>query len=204
MKKKTLIALGFGLFFAFHVFSQVPKVCEKPNTYVIDSEKPSVYLEFEQFGNADGWGNAKLAEISQKPKIEKGSDIWLRLYNNSCWEITFSTLSMYLSRIPDPANPGKFKPAFGMVEDGNAANVVYVAAEQNGTVVPWGGDVSSMSRLASGASLVFPVYRQHLEKNRSIYVPFNYGWEKDKWSNNWAPEHHSFFWGYRMEEIRKK
>jgi len=38
-----------------------------------------IVMDFvEQFGKADGWGNAKLGEVSQKPKIEKGHDVWLR------------------------------------------------------------------------------------------------------------------------------
>jgi len=185
------------------MFAQRPAVCEQPNTYVIDKLKPSVYLEFEQFGKADGWGSAKLGEVSQKPRIQKGKDVWLRLYNNSCWDIKFRTLSGYTHLVADPANPGGRKLAFD-IPDGSGANIVYRAEEQDGKTVPWGGDSFSSSYLPSGRSLVFPVYREHLEKDRSIYVSFHYGWEEDKFSNNLAPDHHSFFWGYRLEEVKNK
>jgi hypothetical protein len=202
MRSLLILFALIGFPFA-NVAAQRPVVCDQPNTFVINKEKPSVYIEFEQFGKADDWGNAKLGEVSQKPKIEKGKDIWLRLYNNSCWDISFKTLSGYMYVEPDPANPGKIKFVFD-IRDGAAANVVYTSEEQDGKVVPWGGDSFSRSHLLSGRSLVFPVYREHLEKGRSIYVDFNYGWEENKFSNNLAPDHHAFFWGYRLEEVKGK
>jgi hypothetical protein len=177
--------------------------CVEDTGYALDPKKPTVYLEFEQFGKAGDWGSYKLGEPMKRPEIKKGEDVWLRLYNNSCWDLTFRSLSTYLQLLDDPANPGKKKLSFDLA-DGIAVNVAYVSEEQDRKVVPWGGDNFSISRLPSGRSIVFPVYKEHLEKNRSIYVPYNYSWEKDSWSNNLPPEHHSFFWGYRMEEIKKK
>ncbi len=184
--------------------AQTPKPCDLANGYLIDKEKPSIYIEFAQFGKADDWKQSRLGEISQKPVIKKGNDVWLRLYNNSCWEIRLTTLSMYVTKIADPANPGKFKMVFGQIQDGNVANVVYTSEEQDGKFVPWAGDSFSTSSIASGHSLLFPVYREHLEKSRSIYVKFHYGWEIKDFSNNLAPDHHAFFWGYRLEEEKKK
>jgi hypothetical protein len=183
--------------------AQLPKTCEQPTTYLIDQEKPSVYLEFEQFGKADDWAQSRLGEISEKPKIEKGKDVWLRLYNNSCWDLKIPTFSMYMSKVPDSANPGKFKIAFA-IQDGAAANVFYNVEEQDRKGVPWGGDSYSISVLRPGNSIVFPVFREHLEKSRSIYVNFNYGWEMKQFSNNLTPLHRSFFWSYRLEEVKDK
>ena len=179
------------------------KTCDASTGYVLNTEKPSVYIEFEQFGKADDWQSSRLGEVSNKPEIRSGNDVWLRFYNNSCWDIQFKTLSGYVHTVPDTANPGKIKLAFDIL-DGAAANVAYTSEEQDGKIVPWGGDSFSSSYLPSGRSLVFPVYKTHLEKSRSIYVAFNYGWEKDRFSNNLAPDHHSFFWGYRLEEEKKK
>ncbi len=185
-----------------NMFAQV-KTCDQSTDYVIDKEKPSVYIEFEQFGKADDWQRARLGGVSKKPEIKKGNDVWLRLYNNSCWDIKFNTLSGSIHFEPDPANPDKKKLAFDIL-DGAAVSVVYTSEEQDRKVVPWGGDSFSQSFLPSGRSLVFPVYKMHLEKSRSIYVAFNYGWEKKIFSNNLAPDHHSFFWGYRLEEEKKR
>jgi hypothetical protein len=186
------------------VLGQVNKVCEQPNSILIDKEKPSVYLEFEQFGKADDWKQSKLGEVSEKPKIEKGKDIWLRLHNNSCWELKIPTHSMYMSKVPDATDSSKSKIVFGRIADGNAANVFYNVEEQDRRGVPWGGHGFSESYLPSGFSLIFPVYREHLENDRSIYVNFNYGWETKRFSSNLAPLHRAFFWGYRLEEVKEK
>lgn len=184
--------------------SQVPKPCEQPNTYLIDKEKPSVYIEFEQFGKGTDWTQSRLGEVSEKIKIEKGKDVWLRLYNNSCWDLKIPTFSMYMAKATDPANPGKFKFEFGQIQDGAVANIFYSVEEQDRKQVVWGGDMSSRSYLHPGYSVLFPVFREHLEKNRSIYMDFNYGWETKDYSNNLAPEHHAFFLGYRLEEVKSK
>jgi hypothetical protein len=149
---------------ALNAFTQT-KPCEQSTGYVIDKDKPSVYIDFEQFGKADDWQSSRLGEVSNKPKIMKGNDVWLRLYNNSCWDIQFKTLTGYIHFEPDAANPGKVKLAFDIL-DGAVANVAYTSEEQDGKVVPWGGDSFSLSYLPSGRSLVFPVYKTHLEKNR--------------------------------------
>jgi hypothetical protein len=198
--------ISFGLFLwillALNIFAQMNH-CDQAAGYVLDKEKPSVYIEFEQFGKADDWQNSKLAEKSKKPEIKKGDDVWLRLYNNSCWDIQFRTLSAYMRLVPDPSNPGKVNLASDIL-DGTAANVSYVSKERDGKFVPWGGDSFSMSYLPSGRSLVFPVYRTHLVKGRSVYMEFTYGWETKQFSNNLAPEHRAFFWGYRLEQEREK
>ncbi|MGQ0542630.1 MAG: hypothetical protein ACT4O9_12375 [Blastocatellia bacterium] len=113
------------------------------------------------------------------------------------------TFSMYVSKVPDPANPGKFKIGFAM-QDGAAANVFYNVEEQDRKGVLWGGDSYSISVLRPGNSIVFPVFHEHLEKGRSVYVNFNYGWETKQHSNNLDPLHRSFFWGYRLEEVNSK
>ncbi|MGQ0542629.1 MAG: hypothetical protein ACT4O9_12370 [Blastocatellia bacterium] len=73
---KYLIFIGLlNIGCALSAHGQLPKTCEQPNTYLIDKEKPSVYLEFEQFGKASDWTQSRLGENSEKPKIEKGKDI---------------------------------------------------------------------------------------------------------------------------------
>ena len=76
------------IFFAAGCFAQAEK-CGESTGYVFGRTKPSVFVEFEQFGKADDWGSYHLGEPMKKPDIKKGDDIWLRLYNNSCWDIKF-------------------------------------------------------------------------------------------------------------------
>lgn len=204
MVRRLAVGVFLSVVLSSFVFGQTSKACEQPNAILIDKEKPSVYLEFEQFGKAEDWKASKLGEASEKPKIEKGNDIWLRLHNNSCWELKIPTFSMYMSKVSDPTNVGKTKIAFGRIADGTAANVFYKVEENDRKQVVWGGHSYSESYLPSGFSIVFPVHREHLEKDRSIYVSFNYGWETKRFSSNLDPLHRAFFWGYRLEEVKKK
>ena len=130
---------------------------------------PSIYLTFEQFGKATDWKQAKLGEWSDKSAIQRGDDVWLRLHNNGCWEVKFRTDSLYISKA---TVDGKFKPIFGVLEDGAIANVQYSVEEQNRKQVPYGSDNGSISSLPSGKSILFGVFKKHLSKSRSIYVGF--------------------------------
>jgi len=127
--------------------------------------------------------------------------IWLRLHNNSCWEISFTTDSLYVSKT---VVDGKFKAMFGILEDGALANIQYQIEEQDRKQLTYGAHGGSISSLSSGRSVLFGVLREHLENDRSVYVPFQYGWEKKKFSSNLEPLHRSFFWGYRLEEVKEK
>lgn len=185
------------IFASLSVFSQENSVCNETANYLIDKEMPSVYLTFEQFGRATDWKQAKPGEWSDKSAIQKGDDIWLRLHNNSCWDIRFRTDSLYIKKT---TVDGKFKPIFGVLEDGAIANVQYSVEEQNRQEVSYRSHGGNFSNLPSGKSILFGVFKEHLAKSRSIYVDFTYGWEVKDFSNNLAPLHRAFFWGYRLED----
>jgi hypothetical protein len=174
------------------------KNCGETSGFVIDQEKPSVYITFERFGKANDWKEARLGEWSDKSAIKKGNDVWLRLNNNSCWDITFNTDSLYINKA---VVDGKPKMIFGVLEDGAIANIQYKIEEQDRKQVTYGAHGGNVSSLPAGRSVLFGVLREHLENDRSIYVPFQYGWEKKKFSSNLEPMHRSFFWGYRLEEV---
>jgi hypothetical protein len=199
--KAVLTTIVFIFVFNFAVFPRQKVVCNETTNFLIDKQMPSVYLTFERFGKTVSWTQSKIGEWSDKSKIEKGDDIWLRLHNNSCWDIKFKTDSLYLSKT---SVDGKFKLIYGILEDGALANVQYSVEEQNRKQVPYGSDMSNLSSLPSGKSVLFGVVKEHLSKNRSIYVDFNYSWEVKDFSNNLAPLHRAFFWGYRLEEEREK
>lgn len=199
--KRIIVIFSILIFASLKIFSQQKPICDETTNYLIDKEMPSVYLTFEQFGKATDWKKARLGEWSDKSAIQKGNDIWLSLHNNSCWEIKFRTDSLYLSKVKVD---GKDKVVFGVLEDGAIANVQYTVEEQDRKVVPYGGDNANISTLPSGKSILFGVFKEHLDKSRSIYVDFNYGWEAKMFSNNLAPEHRALFWSYRLEEEKEK
>lgn len=198
--KRFIVIFSILIFTSLCVFSQQKLVCDETTNYLINKEMPGVYLTFEQFGKATDWKQAKLGEWSDKSAIQKGDDVWLRLHNNSCWEIKFRTDSLYVSKT---TVDGKFKPIFGVLEDGAIANVQYNIEEQNRKEVIYGSHTGSISGLPSGKSILFGVFKEHLSKSRSIYVDFNYGWEVKDFSNNLAPLHCASFWGYRLEEEKE-
>jgi hypothetical protein len=189
------------IFTTLSVFSQQKTACDATTNFLVDKEKPGVFLTFEQFGKATDWTQSKLGEWSNKSAIQKGDDVWLRLHNNSCWDIKFRTDSLYISKT---TVDGKFKAIFGILEDGAIANIQYNVEEQNRKQVPYGSDMANISSLPSGKSVLFGVFKGHLSRSRSIYVDFNYGWEEKSFSNNLEPMHRSFFWGYRLEEEKEK
>jgi hypothetical protein len=199
--KSFLVIIVFVFVFSVEAFPQQKAICDETTNYLIDKQMPSVYLTFERFGKAANWSQSKIGEWSDKSKIEKGDDIWLRLHNNSCWDVKFKTDSLYISKT---TIDGKFKLIYGILEDGALANIQYSIEEQNRKQVPYGSDTASLSSLPSGKSVVFGVFKEHLSKSRSIYVDFNYGWEAKDFSNNLAPLHRAFFWSYRLEEEREK
>ncbi len=83
-------------------------------------------------------------------------------------------------------------------------NARYQAVENDGKVVQYGGDSYSLSWLPPGRPVIFSVSCEHLSKDRSIYVYFNYEWESgQEYSNNLSPEHRSMYWGYRLREDAK-
>jgi hypothetical protein len=198
---KFFAVVSFVMFVSLNISAQQKLVCDESTNFLLDKEMPSVYLTFERFGKAGSWTQSKIGEWSDKSKIEKGDDIWLRLHNNSCWEIKFRTDSLYISKT---TVDGKFKVSFGVLEDGAIANIQYSVEEQNRKQVSYGSDMANTSLLQSGKSVLFGVFKDHLSKSRSIYVDFSYGWEVKDFSNNLAPEHRTFFWGYRLEEKREK
>ena len=93
--KRFVLIFSILICASLSIFSQQKPICDETTNYLIDKEMPSVYLTFEQFGKATDWKQAKLGEWSDKSAIQKGNDIWLRLHNNSCWEIKFRTDSLY-------------------------------------------------------------------------------------------------------------
>jgi hypothetical protein len=170
----------------------------------LSKDQPAIYITFERRGKAVNPMDSRLAETGETSKSqEKGDDIWLRLHNNSRWAILFSTRSLYVGNKISPYRLSDGKSVLGL-SDGMEVNAVYQVVENDGRVVPFGGDMHSLSWLPPGRSILFSVNREHLSKGRSIYIYFNYEWEREEqFSYNLSPEHRSMYWGYRLREDAK-
>ncbi len=174
---KLIGLLVLALFGVLNLYGQQQPVCDVGSEYLIDSRWPSVFLEFERFGK---W--KPTVGSDGEPTIEKGSEVWLRLRNNSCWKIKFE----------------------GWL-DGDGTTLVgktfYTAVEGNGKYIPQNyGDTSVVSTLPPGSSLLFPVRKIHLRDGHSIYVKFEYGWEGLSVLN---PEHRAYF-RRNLEDLQTK
>lgn len=175
--KNAFWLLATVLVVATNLFSQTPSGCGDAGKNVIDSNYPSVFLQFERFGS---W-KPNLGE-SGEPAIAKGSEVWLRLRNNSCAKIKFEGWS-----------DGRGTVLIGQT--------YYVAIEENGKYIPQNyGDARVSTSLLPGSSFLFPVRKEHLRNLRSIFVEFEYGWEGLDVRN---PIHRAYF-RRSVEELESK
>jgi hypothetical protein len=170
----------------------------------LSKDHPAIYITFERRGKAINPMESRLAETGETSKsTEKGDDYWLRLHNNSRWAILIPTWSLYIGKKVSPYRLSNGKSILGL-SDGMEVNTMYEVAENDGRVLPYGGDSHSQSWLPPGYSVIFSVSREHLSNGRSIYVYFNYEWESEQvYSNNLAPEHRIMYWGYRLGKDAK-
>jgi hypothetical protein len=197
---------------ALIILCSLPLVCLSQQANVpapdddirLSKDHPAIYITFERRGRAINPMDSRLAETGETSKSqEKGEDFWLRLHNNSRWAILFPTWSFYLGKMVSPYRLSIGKSILGL-SDGMEVNAKYHVEEDDGKLVPYGGDTYSQSWLPPGRSIIFSVSREHLSKGRSIYVYFNYEWESGQvYSNNLAPEHRVMYWSYRLEEDAK-
>lgn len=165
----------------------------------VSKNRPSVFLTFERFGKAINPMEARLAEKGGTSKSkEKGEDIWLRLHNNTRVLIEIPTWSLYLTRYQRPDG----STAFGL-SDGMEVSALYGVLESDGRHVLYGGDSFSNSLLPPGRSVIFSVSRDHLSKNRSIFVWFRYEWEWESrlgYAEGKEPSHRAEFYSYQLPE----
>lgn len=151
----------------------------------IEKDKPTVYITFEKFGKR-----------SPLETGESDDGIWLRLHNNTPWKILFPAFSvpkelgelgMYyeLEELPQGDTSGSgpdFKPATGKMEK---------ASPPRGYSRPHS---YSVRELASGASVLFSVPREHLAQKLSLRIQFIYGWEDlDDVFAGRSPQHFVYF-----------
>lgn len=144
--------IGFGI--VNNSFGQM-KDCKD---ILIEKKKPSVYVNFVKFG-----------ERTFRYSKDSKEGVWLRLNNNSKWDLLVSTIGT------DKKN-GDFELFYkvGAFKDWFKAN-----PNKN---VPTGlefGHIASEFNLKSGKSIVFSVPREHLYQNLYIVVKFDYDWENN-------------------------
>jgi len=148
---------------------------------LLDARQPSVYIEFEHVEEPSG-GNDETA-------------VWLRLYNNTTWAISFRTESLYIGDKVRPLTLMNGKGALA-IRPGTTVSPCYVVEEAPGDSSSTAGGivignepyrrllqagntctVGSTSWIPSGGFVRMLIPSEHLAVGRRISTSFEYEWE---------------------------
>ena len=194
------LATSFGL-------AQATPQCGIENDVRIVKDKPTVYITFERFGKALNPNEQKMLQGDQRKKVpENGSDVWLRIHNNTCWSITFYQYGLYL---PKPRPGETFKDVLlkraGILEDGVETALYYSVMKGNAQIGYTGIDSVDSVSLPPGLTVLFSVDRKHLSAKQSVRVRFNFTWEYKHGNEargyvNNEPYHYIEFSDYDLKE----
>jgi hypothetical protein len=180
--------------------------CDASKDARIDKNNPGVYLTFERLGKAVNPLDTRLMEPSDASNSkQKGSDVWLRLHNNTCWPIQLLTFSMYLPKKRPDERPADWIKRARYLENNTEISIAYDVQEKDGRRHFSPFDSFSVSRIPSGASVIFSVAREDLSKERSIFVDFNYEWEEDERGSTRTnePQHRVEYRSYDLQRDLK-
>ncbi len=152
------------------------------NPILLDERHPSVYLQFEG---------------ERKPEHPRdGNDgLRLRIHNNTRGAICIRTQSLYLGSKVAPLALMSGKHVLG-IRDGVEIAPLYSVEQEHESgferlPLTWHGDVSSISWIPSGGTVLMSLPMGDLVKGRRVVVPFSYEWELE----GDAIAHEAFFYG---------
>lgn len=155
MKNFCLIAVVFLTQLTANGQTDVP--C-KTNKILLDCKQPSVYISFEK---AEHRAPLKNGESDQ--------GVWLRLHNNSAWNVTVATLGL-----PDNSY-GDFRVFYEVKPTRNYAGSINVSDISN---VYNYRHISSVRTLTPGRTILFSVPKEHLSPGLYLSIEFSYAWEQ--------------------------
>ena len=141
--------------------------------------KNQITISFEHFGSPKNPLEQHMMESGERQESlsvqppDESTGVWLRLRNNSTLPISFRTDSFYLPRKNCGTKRSNGTVAPGLC-DWMEVSIQYQIAEADGKRVPFGVDMASVSILPPGSSVLFNVYRGHLQNGRVIHVHYNY------------------------------
>lgn len=202
MKALSFMTIFVALAFLGTSLVQMQEPTQTPKGR-IDDTKPTVYFSFEKVELTT------LLGLKQKERAVK-----LRLHNNSSWAIRFKEQgALYQQQWNDGGSYRSLR-----LGDGSQVSGFFSGKEYN---LCYGRDVHSFEAfhkksypkpfynehscrtnawLASGESIVLTIRRDLLAKYTSIFVYYNYEWERDKTDpeesiiRNKEPQHRVLFY----------
>lgn len=158
------------------------------NAVRLTKGKPSVYITFERRG--------KRAPLESG---ESNEGVWLRLHNNTRWEISFCAFGVpevygeagvyyEVEKIPFQESGGSYAQTMQGDTPARRENIEPPIGYRK-------GHVCHVYKLPPGKSIVFSVPREHLAENLAIKVAFNYGWEESEdIISGLEPQHSVYFY----------
>lgn len=167
----------------FCVPAAVTQQARVRNPVLLDPSHPSVYLQYDHEGE-------------RKPDYPgEGSErLWLRIHNNTRGAISIPTHSFYLGPKVAPLTLLSGKSVLA-IRDGIEIAPFY-SVEQRGETgfdrlpLTSNGDVSAVSWITSGGTVLMSLPKADLVKGRRVALPFSYEWE----SESDSIEHEAFFY----------
>jgi hypothetical protein len=197
--------VAFSILLSIFSFALFSNVCAQQNALNKTREpirliksKPSVYITFECNGR-----------IEPLKSGESNERIWLRLHNNTRWEISFCTFGV-------PEAYGEVGMYYEVErstfqESGFGDNSQKVRDNTTKKEIPelpigYRSHFCSVFRLSPGEEAVFSVPREHLVENLSVRIAFNYGWEDTKniIISGREPAHNVYFFAADMPSNKDK
>lgn len=161
----------FALLLGCLCFSAIAQRSSK-NLVLLDETRPSVYLQFDH-------------EAERKPEHprEGKQGLWLSIHNNTRGAVCIRTQSLYIGTKVAPLTLMSGKHVLG-VRNGVEIAPLYTIEQDRETgfdrlPLTWHGDVSSISWIPSGGTVLTSLPKDDLIKGRRVVLPFSYEWEPE-------------------------
>lgn len=160
------------------------------NPMLLDPSHPSVYLQYDHEG-----------ERKSDYPGEGSKRLWLRIHNNIREAISVPTHGLYLGPKVAPLQLLSGKGVLG-IRDGVEISPLYDLEEEPETgfcgyarlPLTHGGDVSAVSWIPSGGTVLMSLPKDYLVKGRRVALPFSYEWEEE----SDGIEHKAFFYASEL------
>jgi hypothetical protein len=177
----------FALLLGCFCITAAAQQAKAGNPVLLDQSYPSLYLQYDHEGE-------------RKPDYPGGGSerLWLSIHNNTHGAISIRTHSLYLGPKVAPLKLLSGKGVLAM-RDGIEIAPFY-SVEQQGEAgferlsLTYDGDVSAISWIPSGGTVMMSLPKTDLVKERRTALPFSYEWE----SEGDGIEHQAFFYAREL------
>jgi len=160
------------LFGCFCIPTAIAQQASAGNPMLLDTTHPSVYLQYDHE-----------AERTPEHAGEGKEGLWLRIHNNTRGAVCIRTQSLYVGSKIAPLTLLSGKHVLG-IRDGIEIAPLFSVEQEHETgfdrlPLTWNGDVSAVSWIPSGGTVLMSLPKDDLAKGRRVALPFSYEWESE-------------------------